>query len=108
MKKTLHRIGASLERLGGDREHQDAALLALREATESFPDSSLEQEMRCILAGAASEMEDSGEVPPRWKESPPSERFHRWREQYSEAVDHHPAFALRLGRIADAFATLGL
>jgi len=108
MKSTLRQLEASLEHLDGDQDHQDAAILELREATDSLSASPLEEDVHCILAGTVSEMKEAGGSPTQWNDSTPSERVHQLHEKYTEAVDHHPAFALQLGRIADAFATLGL
>ena len=108
MRKTLHQLETRLERLGGDSDHQDAAILALRDPIETLIGSPVEEEVHSILTGVVSEMDNGQQLTGEQKASPHSDRFRHLQEKYASTIDHHPKIALQIGRIADAFATLGL
>ncbi len=108
MNKLLNRLNSNLDRLGGDSDHQDPTLLALREPIERLTGSPVEEEVHCILAGAVSDLEKREGKESEGRESFYSDRLRSLHEKYTSAVDHHPAVALQLGRLADALATLGL
>ena len=108
MIKLLNRLESNLERLGGDSDHQDPAVLALREPIETLTGSPIEEDVRCILAGVVSDLESREEAENRRQEQTHSDRLRRLQKRYTSAIDHHPAIALQLGRLADALAVLGV
>lgn len=108
MIKLLNRIESNFERLGGDSDHQDPAILALREPIESLTGSPVEEDVHCILAGAVSDLENRENSPDKQEDLPHSNQLRSLQDRYTSAVDHHPTIALQIGRLADAMAVLGL
>ncbi len=108
MKQTLIELESSIEKLSGDSKDHDKFILALRDPLESLVGTEAETEVHRIIAGATSDLENGLEPAQESHELLPSEKFRDLHRRYSEAVEHHPALILQIGRLADTFASLGL
>ncbi|MEX2580659.1 MAG: hypothetical protein WD342_16500 [Verrucomicrobiales bacterium] len=105
MKNALRRIEESLARLERDPDRREAAIREMRAAIDSLEQSPVQDEVHGILAEAPEAIDASlsSEGTER-----PSLRLSKLRERYDEKLEEHPNLVLEIGRISDAFASLGL
>lgn len=106
MKKEIDEIREALVSIDAYDDSTREALSSLEEALEEIDRHPKGGDLQEAMRETAANIRESGS--PESAEDGPSGRWQALKEHFSEWEEHHPRVTVVIGKVADAFAAVGL